>query len=86
MWQNLFRDESVQRKTYVGNTFEKDGTELDPRKAYKYLGIKESHDTQHKNKKEKLKKERFWRLSLPLGAELSARNNVQAIGLLERSH
>jgi hypothetical protein len=43
-------------KTFVGNTFVKDGTELDPRKAYKYLGIEESHDIQHKNK-EKLKKE-----------------------------
>jgi len=31
--------------------------ELDPRKAYKYLGIEESFDIQHKNEKVKLKKE-----------------------------
>jgi len=49
MWQNLFRDGSVQRKTYIGNTFEEDGTEMDPRTAYKYLGIEESRDIQHKN-------------------------------------
>jgi hypothetical protein len=55
VWQNLFRDGSAQGKTYIGNTFEEDGTELDPRKAYKYLGIEEGHDIQHKNKKEKLR-------------------------------
>jgi len=44
VWQNLFRDGSVQGKTYIGNTFEEDGTELDPRKAYKYLRIEELND------------------------------------------
>jgi len=72
VWQNLFRDGSVQSKTFVGNTFEKDGTELDPRKAYEYLGIEESHDIQHKNRKEKLKKKYFWGMSLVLDAELMA--------------
>jgi len=42
---------------HVGNTFENDIKELDPRKAYMYLGIEESFDIQHKNEKEKLKKE-----------------------------
>jgi hypothetical protein len=82
----LFRDGSVQRKTFVGNTFEKDGTEVDRRKAYKYLGLEKSHGIQHKNKKEKLKKGYFWRLSLVSVAELNARNKVQAIGSLETSH
>jgi hypothetical protein len=41
----------------IGSTFQKDIKELDPRKAYKYLGIEESFDIQHKNEKEKLKKE-----------------------------
>jgi hypothetical protein len=68
----LFRDGSVQSKTFVGNTFEKDGTEMGRRKAYKYLGIEESHDTQHKNRKGKLKKKYFWRMSLVLDAELMA--------------
>ena len=72
-------------KTFVGNTFAKDGSELDPRKTYKYLGIEKSQDVQHKNK-EKLKKEYLWRLSLVLDAELSAKNNVQANGSLEKSH
>jgi len=48
---------SVQNKMQVGSTFENDIKELDPRKAYKYLGIEERFDIQHKNEKEKLKKE-----------------------------
>jgi hypothetical protein len=32
----------VQSKMHVGNTFENDIKELDPRKACKYLGIEES--------------------------------------------
>ena len=32
---------TVQSKMYVGSTFENDIKELDPRKAYKYLGIEE---------------------------------------------
>ena len=38
-------------------TYEKDITELGPRKAYRYLGVEESHDMKHQNEKEKLKKE-----------------------------
>jgi len=53
--------------------------ELDPREAYKYLGIEESFDIQHKNEKEKLKKEYLRRLRLVLGTELSAKNKIQAI-------
>ena len=58
----------VQSKTHIGNTFENDIKELDPRKAYKYeyLGIEESFDIQHKNEKEKLKKEYLRRLRLVL--------------------
>jgi hypothetical protein len=47
----------------------------------KYLGIEESFDTQHKNEKEKLKKDNL-RLRLVLGTELSAKNKIQAIGSL----
>ena len=45
-----------------------------------YLGIEESFDIQHKNEKEKLKKEYLRRLRLVLGTELSAKNKIQAIG------
>jgi hypothetical protein len=72
----------VQSKMHIGSTFENDIKELDPRKAYKYLGIEESFDIQHKNEKEKLKKEYLRRLRLVLGAELSAKNKIQAIGSL----
>ena len=41
----------VQSKMHIGSTFENDIKELDPRKAYKYLGIEESFDIQHKNEK-----------------------------------
>ena len=33
---------SVESKMHVGSTFDKDIKELDPREAYKYLGIEES--------------------------------------------
>jgi hypothetical protein len=51
MCKNLFKKQRVQGEIYIESTFEKDIKELDPRKAYKYLGIEESHE------KEKLKKE-----------------------------
>ena len=73
---------SVQSKMHLGSTFENDIKELDPRKAYKYLGIEESFNIQHKNEKEKLKKEYLRRLRLVLGTELSAKNKIQAIGSL----
>jgi len=60
---------TVQSKMHVGSTFENDIKELDARKTYKYLGIEESCDIQHKNEKEKLKKE-YLRLRLVLGTEL----------------
>jgi hypothetical protein len=41
----------VQSKMHIGNTFENIMKELDPRKAYKYLGIEENFDIQHKNEK-----------------------------------
>ena len=62
-----------QSKIYIRNIIENDIKELDPRKACKYLGVGESYDIQHKNEKEKLKKEYFRRLRLILGTELNAR-------------
>jgi len=73
---------SVQSKLHVGSTFDNDIKELDPRKAYKYLGIEENFDIKHKNEKEKLKKEYLRRLRLVLGTELSAKNKIQVIGSL----
>jgi hypothetical protein len=72
----------VQRKTRIESTFEKGIKERDPRKAYKYLGIEESHDIEHKNEKEKLKKEHFRRLRLVSDTELRTKNKIQAIGSL----
>ena len=72
----------VQSKVHLGSAYENDIKELDPRKTYKYLGIEESFDIQHKNEKEKLKKEYLRRLRLVLGTELSAKNKIQAIGSL----
>ena len=67
---------------HVGSTFDNDIKEMDPRKAYNYLGIEEIFYIQHKNEKEKLKKEYLRRLRLILGTELSAKNKIQAIGSL----
>ena len=71
-----------QSKIHIRNIIENDIKELDPRKAYKYLGVGESYDIQHKNEKEKLKNEYFRRLRLVLGTELNAKNKIQAIGSL----
>jgi len=46
----------VQSKMHIRSTFENDIKELDPRKAYKYLGTQDIYDIQHTNEKEKLKK------------------------------
>jgi len=73
---------SIQNRMHVGSTFENDIKELDPRNVYKYLGIEKSLDIQHKNEKEKLKKEYLRRLRLVLSTELSAKNKIQAIGSL----
>jgi hypothetical protein len=56
--------------------------ELEPMKVYKYLGVAENHNIEHKNEKEKLKKEYVWRLRLTLNTELSAKNKMQATGSL----
>jgi hypothetical protein len=72
----------VQRKTYTESIFEKDIKDQDPRKVYKYLGIEESHDIEHENEKEKLKKKYMRRLRLVLDTELSAKNKIQGMGAL----
>jgi hypothetical protein len=56
----------VQSKVQIENKLENDIKELDPRKAYKYLGIEESFVIQHKIEKEKLKEEYLRRLRLVL--------------------
>ena len=72
----------VQSKTHLGNTFENDIKEPDPMRAYKYFGIEENFDIQHKDEKEKLKKEYLRRLRLVLDTELNAKNKIQATGSL----
>ena len=64
---------SVQSKLHVGSTIDNDIKELDPRKVYKYLGIEESFDIQHKNEKEKLKKEYLRRLRLVFGYRIKCK-------------
>jgi hypothetical protein len=44
----------VQSKMCIGSTFENEIKELGPRKAYKYLGIEEGYDIQHKNEEKKV--------------------------------
>ncbi|PNF33084.1 hypothetical protein B7P43_G16085, partial [Cryptotermes secundus] len=50
--------------------------------AYKYLGIEENHQIEHKKEKERLKKEYVRRLRLILNTELNAKHKMQAIGSL----
>jgi hypothetical protein len=48
-------------------------------KARKYLGVKVGHEIDHKNEKEKLKKEYVRRMRLILNPELNIKNKMQAI-------
>jgi len=48
-------------------------TKQDLTEAYTYLGTEDSHDIEHKNEKEKLKKEYLRTLRLVLGTEWSAK-------------
>jgi hypothetical protein len=46
--------------------------EMEPMKAYKYLGVEDNNiELEHKNEKEKLKKEYVGRLRLILSTQLS---------------
>jgi hypothetical protein len=80
MCQNFFKNGTVYRKQYIGNTMENEIKELELMKAYKYLSVEENHNVEHKNEKEKLEYVR--RLRLILNTELSAKNKMQAIGSL----
>jgi len=71
-----------KQNIYIGSTFEKYIKELDPRDAYLYSGREDSHDREHKNEKEKLKKEYLRRLRLVWGTDLSSKNKIQASGSL----
>jgi hypothetical protein len=50
------------------------------RKTCIYLGTEQNHDTEHKNEKEKLKKEYLRRWRLVLDAELNTKNKAQTTG------
>jgi exonuclease III len=72
----------VYRKEHIGKTMEYQIKELEPMKVYKYLGVAENHNIEHKNEKEKFKMEYVRRLRLILSTELSAKNKMQATGSL----
>ena len=65
----FFKKGCIRRKTYIGNTSEKNIQELDLRKVFKFLRIEESHNKEDKNEKERLKKEYVRRLRLVLETE-----------------
>jgi hypothetical protein len=66
MFQNFFKNGTIYRKEHVGNTMENEIKEMEPIKAYKYLGVAENRNIEHKNEKKKLKKEYVRRLRLIL--------------------
>jgi hypothetical protein len=73
---------TVYRKQHIGNTMENEIKELKPIKANEYFGVEENHSIEHKNEKEKLKKECVRRLRLILITQLSAQNKMQTVGSL----
>jgi hypothetical protein len=72
----------VYRKQHMGNTMKNEIKELDTMKAYRYLGVEESHNIEHKKERDRLKKEYIRRLKLILSTELSEKNKMKAIGSL----
>jgi hypothetical protein len=75
---NFCKSGKVHRK-HIGYTMENQIKEADPMKAFKYLRVEQSHNIEHKNEKEKLKKTCVRRLRLTLNTELSAENKMQVI-------
>jgi hypothetical protein len=73
---------TLYTKQQIGNTMENEIKELELMKVYKYLGVTENHNIEHKNEKVKLKKEYVRRPRLILSTELSEKNKMQAIGSL----
>jgi hypothetical protein len=71
-----FKNGTVYIKQHIGNTMENEIKELELVKAYKYLGVEDKHSIEHKNEKEKLKKEYVRRLRLFLNTDLSAENKM----------
>jgi hypothetical protein len=52
----LVKKGKVQRKGHIENTTENEIKELEKKKVYRYLGIEENHNIEHKIEKERLKK------------------------------
>jgi hypothetical protein len=73
MCQNFLKNGTVYGKEHIENTMENEIKEMEPMKAYKYLGLAENHNIEHKNEKEKLKKEYLRRIRLILSTKLSAK-------------
>jgi hypothetical protein len=42
---------TVYRKEHIGNTVENKIKELEPMKAFKYMGVEENHNIEHQNQK-----------------------------------
>jgi hypothetical protein len=78
---------AVYRKQHIGNTIENEIKELELMKVYKYLGVEENHNIEHKNEKEKLK-EYVRRLRLILNTERAQKikckqlDHCQFIGII----
>jgi hypothetical protein len=58
---------------HIGNTFENVIKELDPRKAYKYLGIEENFDIQHKNEIKKAEEKILEEIEISFGYRMKCK-------------
>ena len=56
--------------------------ELDQEETCKYLGMEEGDGIQHRNMKEKIRKERYRRVRTMLQSELNAKNKLETINTL----
>jgi hypothetical protein len=77
--QNFGKKRQGPKKGTLKNTVENRIKELETKKAYRYLGIGEIHNIEHKEQKERLKKAYVRRLMLIMATELSAKNKMQPI-------
>jgi hypothetical protein len=63
----------VHSKVQTGNTLENNIKELDQRQAYKYLGIEENVDIQHKIEKEKVDERILEEIETSLGYRIKCK-------------
>jgi hypothetical protein len=77
MWKNMFKKGGVKSRIYIYKAYLRSTLKIwIQRETYKYWDLEKSRDIEHKNEKEKLKRE-YSRLRLVLRTELVQKINTK---------